>query len=160
MSALAWLARSARLVRQGDLLRRLQAISQGTLAIMNPVWFKRPEDKDYIAARTYLSLVASDDVAKVIARKLKRASTDVVKYRANDILRSSRLMVNEWDEVMVQHDIEKVRTGQPLSPVLLVTIRDNFETPLIIADGFHRVLTCHRIDPKYEVPCVHVTVNL
>lgn len=125
-----------------------------------PKWLRRPESQDYVAARTYLSLVASDDVAKVIARKLKRASSDVVKYRANDILRSSRLMYNDWDAVMVQNDLRKIKQGKRLSPVLLVTIRDAFETPLIIADGFHRVLTCHTVGPKYEVPCVHVQVNL
>ena len=114
-----------------------------------------------MAARTYLSLVASDDVAEQIAKQLKRASYQgVVKYRANDILRSSRLMYNTWDDVMVQNDLRKVKQGKPLSPVLLVTILDGFDTPLIIADGFHRVLTCHRIDPKYEVPAVHVTVKL
>jgi hypothetical protein len=121
----------------------------------------RPESKDYIAARTYLSLVASESIAKQIAKKLKRAgSKGVVKYRANDILRSSRLMYNDWDAVMVQNDLRKIKQGIKLSPVLLVTIRDAFETPLIIADGFHRVLTCHTVDPKFEVPCVHVSVNL
>jgi hypothetical protein len=69
-------------------------------------------------------------------------------------------MYNEWDSIMVQNDMQKIKQGIKLSPVLLVTIKDAFETPLIIADGFHRVLTCHRIDPKYEVPAVHVTVNL
>jgi len=129
--------------------------------VNQPKWFERPEAKDYVAARTYLSLVASDDVAKTIARKLKRASSlGVVKYRANDILRSSRLMYNEWDSIMVQNDMQKIKQGIKLSPVLLVTIKDAFETPLIIADGFHRVLTCHTVDPKYEVPCVHVVVKL
>lgn len=126
-----------------------------------PRWFVRPESKDYIAARTYLSLVASESIAKQIARKLKRAgSKGVVHYRANDILRASRLMYNTWDAVMVQNDLRKIKQGIKLSPVLLVTIKDAFETPLIIADGFHRVLTCHRIDPKFEVPCVHVSVKL
>ncbi len=126
-----------------------------------PRWFKRPEAKDYIAARTYLSLVASEKVAKQIARKLKRAgSKGVVHYRANDILRSSRLMYNDWDSPMVQNDLRKIKQGKRLSPVLLVTIQDAFETPLIIADGFHRVLTCHELDPKYELPAIHVEVKL
>lgn len=124
-------------------------------------WFKRSESKDYIAARTYLSLVAADKIGKQIAKKLKRAgSKGVVYYRANDILRSSGLMLNDWDDVMVQNDLRKIKQGIKLSPVLLVTIQDQFETPLIIADGFHRVLTAHKIDPKYEVPCVHVVINL
>jgi hypothetical protein len=121
----------------------------------------RPESQDYIAARTYLSLVASESIAKQIAKKLKRAgSKGVVHYRANDILRASRLMYNTWDNTMVQHDLQKIANSEPLSPVLLVTIQDGFDTPLIIADGFHRVLTCHEIEPKYEVPCVHVVVKL
>jgi hypothetical protein len=52
------------------------------------------------------------------------------------------------DDPEVATDLEKVRSGTKLSPVLLV-----HGAPLWIADGYHRVCASYHLDEKNLVPC-------
>jgi hypothetical protein len=52
------------------------------------------------------------------------------------------------DDSEVAADLEKVKAGQRLSPVLLVQ-----GTPLWVADGYHRICSSYHIDEKAQVPC-------
>jgi hypothetical protein len=46
-------------------------------------------------------------------------------------------------------DLEKVKHGSRLSPVLLV-----LGEPLWVADGYHRVCASYHLDEKALVPCL------
>ena len=45
-------------------------------------------------------------------------------------------------------DLEKIKSGEKLSPVLLVQ-----GVPLWVADGYHRICASYHLDEKSEVPC-------
>jgi hypothetical protein len=52
------------------------------------------------------------------------------------------------DDPEVASDLQKVKFGKKLSPVLLVQ-----GIPLWVADGYHRVCASYHLDEKVEVPC-------
>jgi hypothetical protein len=47
----------------------------------------------------------------------------------------------------------KVRAGHPLSQVLLVRGDARTGSPLVIADGYHRVCAAYHLDYNIAVPC-------
>ena len=110
-------------------------------------WKDDPEEQDFPAARTYLSLLVPPDVAKKLARSLER-STDLDHYMAKDILRASGLPLLAADNHEVAKDLAKVKAGTRLSPVLLVR-----GTPLWVADGYHRVCASYHLDEDAVIPC-------
>jgi hypothetical protein len=110
-----------------------------------------PEADDYPAAKSYLSLlVGPAEAAKLV--KALRSRTTLEHYAAKDILRASGLPLLPSDDPEVAADIEKVKGGRKLSPVLLV--RGN---PVWVADGYHRVCATYHIGEKTGVPCRAVT---
>ena len=82
-----------------------------------------------------------------IIRKMKAAKMDTKK--AKDILRASGLPLLPMDNVHVKKNIEKVREGKKLSPVLLVRGGEK----LIIADGYHRVCAIYYLSEDLNIPC-------
>src|SRR5579864_8151798 len=92
-----------------------------------------PEAQDYPAAKSYLSLlVGPSEAAKLV--KALRAEKTISHYAAKDLLRASGLPLLPSEDAEVAADLEKVRAGKKLSPVLLV-----LGSPLWVADGYHRV---------------------
>jgi hypothetical protein len=69
-------------------------------------------------------------------------------YAAKDILRAAGLPLLGPDDSEVAADLENVKLGKKLSPVLLVQ-----GIPLWVADGYHRVCASYHIDEKTRVPC-------
>ncbi|MFF2080859.1 hypothetical protein ACFVXG_39595 [Kitasatospora sp. NPDC058162] len=112
----------------------------------SPAWKTDPEKHDFPAAMDYLELVLEPAAAQQAVERLKSAPTVVKK--AKDILRASQLSLLPKENVHVAENIDKVRQGKKLSPVLLV--RDH---PLIIADGYHRVCAIYYLSEDLEVPC-------
>ena len=100
-------------------------------------WLEEPEEKDYAAAQSYLSLlVAPEELAGVIER-LRTATSG--SWRAKDILRAARLpLLGAKQSEEVAEKLAKVATKEALSPILLVVLRP--EVTVQIADGYHR--TC------------------
>ena len=100
-------------------------------------WLDEPVDKDYAAARSYLSLlVAAGDLEPLIERL---RSAPVGRWRAKDILRAARLpLLSPKQSVEVAEKLAKVRAREALSPILLVVLRADVIAQ--IADGYHR--TC------------------
>ena len=100
-------------------------------------WLDEPEDKDYAAAQSYLSLlVGADDLAPLIER-LRNASSG--RWRAKDILRAAHLpLLSAKQSEEVAEKLAKVRAKEALSPILLVVLRADVVAQ--IADGYHR--TC------------------
>jgi hypothetical protein len=110
-------------------------------------WKNEPEDHDYPAAESYLSLLLDPSEAVRLAKKLKDDG-GLHHFAAKDIVRASGLPCLPADDPEVGADLAKVRAGTLLSPALLIR-----GTPLWIADGYHRVCASYHIDPKTMVPC-------
>ncbi len=114
-------------------------------------WQDAPEDHDFPAAATYLSLICDPTLAGRIVDALKVASNTI--YDAKDLLRASRLKLLPKDNFHVQGDLDKVKNGKKLSPILLV--RGNFpgDRDLVVADGYHRICASYWIDENSPIPC-------
>jgi hypothetical protein len=113
-------------------------------------WLEEPEKHDYPAAAAYLALVANPDEVESIVKALKDAP--VTHQKAKDILRASRLELLNEDNPHVQADLEKIRRGEKLSPILLVRGNLALGFPLQIADGYHRVCASYHTDENTDIP--------
>jgi hypothetical protein len=114
-------------------------------------WKAEPDDHDYPAAHDYLSLVANEATATVLVAALKAAPLTMRK--AKDLLRASQLPPLPDGNEHVAKDLERVRAGGRLSPVLLVRGDMGKGRPLVIADGYHRICASHHLDEDADIPC-------
>jgi hypothetical protein len=112
-------------------------------------WLKKPEEQDYPAALSYLSLLYDKQTATTCVNKLKRAS--VSEFKAKDIFRASGLPLLGASNTHVQKDRKRIQSGQALSPLLL--IRDSANGRVIIADGYHRLCAVYSYDEDAVIPC-------
>jgi len=112
-------------------------------------WLAEPEDHDYPAAGSYLSLLYDDASAAKYVDLLRKAP--MTKFKAKDIFRASGLSLLGISNSHVEHDREKVLAGQSLSPLLLVRGKTNQE--VIIADGYHRMCAVYSFDEDALIPC-------
>lgn len=109
-------------------------------------WKEEPEEEDYPAAVSYLTLLVGRDTAKALVKSLRK-SDDLSYFAAKDILRAAGLPLLATDDPEVAKDLEKVKFGAKLSPVLLIQ-----GSPPWIADGYHRVCASYHLDEKARVP--------
>ncbi len=110
-------------------------------------WKDAPDEHDYPAALSYLSLVFEPQVAARLANALQQAAQPE-SFKAKDILRASGLPLLAQENKYVAADIAGAETGKKLSPVLLVR-----REPLQIADGYHRVCASYYPDENADIPC-------
>jgi hypothetical protein len=108
-----------------------------------------PEDKDYPAALSYLSLLMPEAQAADLVQKLKAAP--VVRFKAKDIFRASGLSLLGVSNSHVDKDRKKIQGGQALSPLLLV--RDAAQGRTVIADGYHRLCAVYSLSEDQWIPC-------
>ena len=113
------------------------------------LWLAAPEEHDYPAAKSYLSLLYDAASAATLAQKLRRAP--VSKFKAKDIFRASGLSLLGVSNTHVEKDRRKIKDGKRLSPLLLV--RDKARGKVIIADGYHRLCAVYSLDEDAEIPC-------
>jgi len=112
-------------------------------------WLKAPEEHDYPAAASYLSLLYEPrEVARLVAA-LKAAP--VSQFKAKDIFRASGLSLLGISNAHVEKDRKKIHDGDGLSPLLLV--RDGARGRIIIADGYHRMCAVYEVDEDALIPC-------
>jgi hypothetical protein len=111
-------------------------------------WLAAPEDHDYPAAMSYLTLIFDEARAADYVQKLKQAQ--VTPFKAKDIFRASSLSLLGVSNKHVDKDREKIEAGKKLSPVLLVR---GSEGKLIIADGYHRLCAVYSYDEDAVIPC-------
>ena len=112
-------------------------------------WLTAPEEHDYPAASSYLSLLFEEtEVAKYVDH-LKKAPMS--EFKARDIFRASGLSLSGVSNSHVQHDREKLLAGQALSPLLLV--RSGSADKVIVADGYHRMCAVYSFDEDAVIPC-------
>lgn len=115
----------------------------------NPKWLTVPEEHDYPAAASYLSLIyASGKVARLVASLRK---SKVVAFKAKDIFRASGLSLLGVSNSHVEKDRRKIRKGEKLSPLLLV--RNPKSGSVVVADGYHRLCAVYGVDEDALVPC-------
>jgi hypothetical protein len=114
-------------------------------------WKSEPEEHDYPAATSYLSLVLPPATVDPVVAALRAAP--IGHWKAKDLLRSSGLGLLPTDNPHVSSDLKKVAKGQKLSPVLLVRGDMMRSAPLQIADGYHRICTSYHLDEDADIPC-------
>jgi hypothetical protein len=110
-------------------------------------WKDEPEAEDFPSAQSYLSLLVGVEAATKLAKALRKQK-ELSHFAAKDILRASGLPLLAADDSEVSSDLEKIKLGQKLSPVLLIQ-----GAPLWVADGYHRVCVSYHLDEKSPVPC-------
>ena len=110
-------------------------------------WKDDPETEDFAAASSYLSLLVGAEVAAKLAKALRKEPS-LRHYAAKDILRAANLALLPPDDSEVAADFKKVKSGDKLSPVLLVQ-----GVPLWVADGYHRICASYHVDEDAEIPC-------
>jgi hypothetical protein len=112
-------------------------------------WLSEPEEHDYPAALSYLSLIYGEQTAANYVKKLKEAAMS--QFKAKDIFRASGLSLLGISNAHVEKDQEKIKSGQKLSPLLLV--RDSANGKVVIADGYHRLCAVYSFDEDALIPC-------
>jgi len=112
-------------------------------------WLDEPEEHDYPAAQSYLSLVFEAPAAAKYVQLLRRASP--AQFKAKDIFRASGLSLLGVSNSHVEKDRKKIRDGRKISPLLLV--RDKAAARVIIADGYHRLCAVYSVDEDALIPC-------
>ena len=129
------------------------ARSDGSTPSDRPVehWKLEPDEHDYPAAADYLSLLMPPERAAQVVAGLQAGR--LVHRKAKDLLRASRLPLLPGDDFHVGADLDKVRRGQLLSPVLVVRGYLAGDIPLTIADGYHRICASYHLDENAEIPC-------
>ena len=119
------------------------------MSTVNEVWKADPQAHDDPAAEAVLSLVASKrQVARIISG-LRAAQSEHGK--AKDLLRSSGLPLLGRDNPHVSGDLEKIHQGIGLSPLLAVRGDLASGTPLLIADGYHRLCASYLFNEDVDV---------
>lgn len=112
-------------------------------------WLDEPEDHDYPAALSYLSLIYDATTAASLVRKLKK--TAMTEFKAKDIFRASALPLLGAANSHVKKNQQKIRSGVEMTPLLL--IRDAAHGRVIIADGYHRMCAVYSFDEDAVIPC-------
>jgi hypothetical protein len=109
-------------------------------------WLPEPEELNYPAALSYLSLLFRD--SSQIVEQLKKAP--VTEFKAKDIFRASGLSLLGISNSHVKKDLAKIAAGKPLSPILLVRREGE---KVIIADGYHRICAVYSLNEDALIPC-------
>jgi hypothetical protein len=119
-------------------------------------WQSEPDTHDFPAAKTYLSLIAEPSLAEKLVKLLERAPTST--YEAKDLLRASGLALLDETNRHVALDLDKVKRGEKLSPILLVRGRFVKGRALVVADGYHRICASYWLNENSPIPCRIVDV--
>jgi hypothetical protein len=109
----------------------------------------KPEEHDFPAALSYLSLIYDATTAAGLVNKLKKAA--VAEFKAKDIFRASALPLLGVINSHVKKDQQKIMSGSEVSPLLL--IRDPANGKVVIADGYHRLCAVYSFDEDAVIPC-------
>ena len=112
-------------------------------------WFGKPQDHDYPAAVSYLSLIFAPQEAADIGRALETA--EMAEFSAKDIFRASGLSMLGVRNSHVEKDRTIIILNEKLSPLLLC--RDKAHARVIIADGYHRLCAAYSFDEDAMIPC-------
>ena len=112
-------------------------------------WLDEPNENDYAAAESFLTLIYDEQSTGQFVKKLKKA--EVVRFEAKDIFRASWLPLLGINNSHVKADQKRLVAGKRLSPLLLV--RQASSGKVIIADGYHRLCAAYSLDEDASIPC-------
>ncbi len=112
-------------------------------------WLAEPEEQDYPAAASYLSLLYAPDRVDDMISALR--SAPVTRFKAKDIFRASGLSLLGISNSHVEKDRKKVARGTALSPLLLV--RNEALGKVVIADGYHRLCAIYSLSEDEWIHC-------
>ena len=112
-------------------------------------WFSKPQEEDYVAAKSYLSLLFDEQTASNYCDALKQAPT--VEFEAKDLFRASELPLLGTNNSHVKKDQKRIMAEKKLSVLLLVRGRNGGK--LLIADGYHRLCAVYAFHENASVPC-------
>jgi hypothetical protein len=112
-------------------------------------WLEEPEEHDYPAAESYLSLIYHQGAVTHLVESLKQA--EVTTFKAKDIFRASNLSLLGVSNLHVKKNKQKIQKGIALSPLLLVC--DQINGKVVIADGYHRMCAIYSYDEDASIPC-------
>jgi hypothetical protein len=112
-------------------------------------WLSEPEEHDYPAALSYLSLIYDEKAAESFVNQLRQAP--IMEFKVKDIFRASCLPLLGESNSHVLKDRKKILDGVKLSPLLLV--RDTSNGKVVIADGYNRICALYPFDEDAVVPC-------
>jgi len=116
-------------------------------------WKNDPDDHNYPAAESYLSLIYEPHEVEKIVKDLDHAIMS--SFKAKDIFRASKLSLLGVSNSHVEKNLKKIAEEEKLSPILLV--RDVKHRTVIVADGYHRMCAVYHYDEDAEIPCKIVT---
>jgi len=114
-----------------------------------PSWLPEPEEHNYPAALSYLSLLFDDATTAKYVGQLKTAP--MMSFKAKDIFRASGLSLLGVSNLHVDKNRTKIESGRNLSPLLLV--RDAANGKVIVADGYHRLCAVYTFAEDALIPC-------
>ena len=77
--------------------------------------------------------------------------SQIKQFKAKDIFRASGLSLLGISNSHVEKNLKKIQKGKELSPILLV--RDPHNGKVIVADGYHRLVSVYNISEDIEIPC-------
>jgi hypothetical protein len=113
-----------------------------------PKWLSEPEEKDYAAADSYLSLLLATDRLHEAVSLLRKAPEGA--WRAKDILRAADLpLLKRKQSSEVAEKLDHIAKGVPISPILLI---HDGRGKLVVADGYHRASAACLVDEDAQVP--------
>jgi len=112
-------------------------------------WLPAPEEKNYPAALSYLSLLHPEAAAARLVARLRKAK--LVEFKAKDIFRASQLSLLGVSNSHVKLNQKKIRKSIHLSPILLV--RDPANGKVVIADGYHRLCAIYQTHEDIWIRC-------
>ena len=73
-------------------------------------WKDEPDDKDFPAGESYLSLLVGPEVAAKLVKALRKQA-ELVHFAAKDVLRASHLALLGPDNFEVAADLQKVKSN-------------------------------------------------
>lgn len=112
-------------------------------------WLPEPEEHNYPAAESYLTLLYSNRRARKMVATLRAAPVE--QFKAKDIFRASQLSLLGVSNSHVVKDRKNIKNGVSLSPLLLV--RDEQNGRVVIADGYHRLCAIYGFNEDAWIHC-------
>jgi hypothetical protein len=112
-------------------------------------WLDEPNEDDYAAAESFLTLIYDEQSTASFVKELKKA--EVLQFKAKDIFRASGLPLLGINSSHVKADQKRLVAGKKLSPLLLV--RQASSGKVVIADGYHRLCAAYSLNENASIPC-------
>jgi hypothetical protein len=122
-------------------------MSKSKIKVIN--WLGDVEEHNYPAAKSYLSIIYSED--QVVDMMIRFKHAEIMQFKAKDIFRASQLSLLGVSNLHVEKDRKKINKGVCLSPLLF--LRDSLNGKVVIADGYHRLCAIYEFDEDAWIHC-------